>query len=361
MDILLGSQINHDLFNPPKEVKKISLNESDVKLLISNPIDIEPELIIDESKLLKKDPLCIKPKPTYFKVENNFSELITETNRQIARKNLGIETADNIKYNLMKDINLNDDFNSAINSVLNGRKLTSVTDALSVLFHTIFPIKYTDWKINIENNAIKNYIIETGTFQQVNLTDDLGIIHFTLIPGNKNDEIVKLLINGINIYEPNILEYDLNVKINDLTNNSILTNSVSKEYLIELETTSFKTQYSINAEINIIQQSYYFQETYDDYVKFDTYIPSTSNKTTSNISTFNLGSNKKWISVFSPKNITKVETATSTDGINWGTYFVTTGYFKDIVSYTPKNGSLQTYYRVTLNTKQSAYIKIRIS
>lgn len=361
MDVLLGSQINHDLFNIPKEINKVTLNKSDVKLLISNPITIEPELIVDESKLLKKDPLCIKPKPTYFKVDNNFSELITETNRQIARKNLGIETADKIKYIPTKDITLNDDFNSAINSVLNGKNLTSVTDALSIIFHTIFPIEYTDWKIDIKNTAIKKYTIETGTTQQVNLTDDLGIIHLNLIPGNKNDTVVKLLINGIDIYEPNRLDYDINVKIKDLTTNSILTDSVSKEYIIELETTSFKTQYSINAEINIIKQSYYFQEIYDEYIKFNTYIPTILNKSTSNISTFNLGSDKKWVSVFSPKNITKVETATSTDGINWGTYFITTGYFKDVVSYTPKNGSLQTYYRVTLNTKQSAYIKIRVS
>lgn len=365
MNVLLGSQTKNNLFHPPRKHEELKPYELSAQLLITSPVYTEPELEADDSKILKPslEPLCTKQITEYLQVNNNLSEFKSESSKRLARQNIGIPDAvDQIKYSLKNnDIALNSDYISAINNVLDGTSIKSVEDALSVILYSIFPITYTDWNMQIINTANQYYTIETGTKQTINLNETLGYIQIELSPGNKNDIPIKLLVDGKNILQSNILEYKLPIGISEVTDNSQIDSTVSKPIRIYLETDSgYQIDKTVTVGINITKQSYYFQNTYDEYVDIEN-IPTDLTKTTSNVCIFKLGSDKKWVSVFSPKNITKVETATSTDGINWGTYFITTGYFKTPVYYTPKNGSTQNYYRITLNTKQSAYIKIRVT
>lgn len=364
MDVLFSSQTSRNLLNAPKKKKEIQSNEISAQLLISSPVQHDPELVTDDSKLLKQrlEPLCTNYSPRYLRVDNYLSEFDTKAKQLFARLNIGItgqyEQINQLKYEVKnEDIYLNNDFVKAINIVLNGKKIQSVDDAISVILHHIFPITYIEWDLNISNNAIKTYTIEKGTKQK--LEKNVGTIYIRLVPGNKSNKITNLSVNNVNIYQDGIVNYTIQVNTTDLTDKLELDTSLFKNYSIKLITDdNVIIEKTVQVGINIVKQQYYFPGIYDIYNEND--LPEKV-KNTSNTCVFNLGSDKKWISVFAPINVTKVETATSVDGVNWGNFFITTGYYKIPVIYTPENGDSQLYYRITLDTKQSSYVKIKVT
>lgn len=347
-----------------------------------------------------------KKQDEYLKVDNFFSEYSSESDKLRARINLGIEglaywgniqgyvedqsdfveyiktnnqnltkilqtsvqqqikdASKQIKYNLENpDFNLNEDFNNAVESVLSGKTLSSIDDAIRVIMYKLFPITYRDYALTITDTASKSYTIEKGTTKNVNLNDNLGNIIITIIPGNKKDQLTSLKFDNSELLNQNELVYSIPIKVSDITQQTSLSNSVNRTFNITLSTDlPYSIQEDIQVSITINKQQYYFQETYDEYQSISTYVPSQQSKNTENTKTFNLYSNKKYLSVFAPKNINKVETATSTDGINWGGFSITTGYHKEQVNYTPSGGTTQTYYRITLDSKQSNHVKIRVT
>lgn len=295
----------------------------------------------------------------YIKTNNSGLTEVLQTSVQQQIK----EASKQIKYNLENpDFNLNEDFNNAVKSVLSGKTLNSIDDAIRVIMYKLFPITYTNYTLTITDTASKSYTIEKGTAKSVNLNDNLGNITITIIPGNKKDQLISLKFDNIELLNQNELVYSIPIKFSDLTQQTSLSDNVNKIFNITLNTDlPYSIQEDIQISITINKQQYYFQETYDEYQSISTYVPSQQSKNTDNTKTFNLYSNKKYLSVFAPKNITKVETATSIDGINWGGFSITTGYHKEKVNYTPNGGTTQTYYRITLDSKQSNHVKIRIT
>lgn len=265
-----------------------------------------------------------------------------------------------IQYSLKNsDLKLNSDFNNALNAVLGGNDIKSIDDAISILLHKMFPVTYTDWSVNISNTATKSYSIEKGTKQTITPSSELGTITINITPGNKGDTPVSLTVNGTNILQSGKNSYSISVKFSDLVNQTKIDTSYEKTYQIILTTTSKTIQKSTKASINVSTFQYYF---FDTGVNPVTNITSQAVKQTSNEYLFDMGDIEKFISIFSPKQVTTVEgkggeTANSLDTA-WRTlqeYTVSTTY------YTPTNGTSQKYYRITLNTPQARCLKIKVT
>lgn len=415
MQTLLSSQKKNTLFKAPKKHEQIQVIQNPAELLL--PVFKEPELETDPSKILTtiKKPLYVSQSPEYLDARNMLSEFDTPKEKEAVRKQLGLNTAEwgkisgeierqtdlvnylsqlitevnpdilnnkvnveiigekqaskQIKYLLQnEDIFLNTTFNNAVKQVLKGEQVRSIDDVLAVLLHAVFPITYKDWTIEIENTANPIYTIEYGTQKKLELDTIIGQLTIKLNPGNKNDNVTNLKIGQKDIYIPQQLEYNFDIKIGDIVNSNFIDSTVVKNFNIKL-TTDYPATIQANSQsaITIINKQYYFQETYDvSYYPELTEYRTTSSTiySESNIREFQLKNQEKWITVYSPKKPSNVETSASVDGINWTPFYTTTGY-KPIttVTYTPKgyNAKPQTYYRITLDTPQSAYVKVKIT
>ena len=269
------------------------------------------------------------------------------------------EASKQIQYIIKNsDLNLNSDFTNALTQVLGGREINSVDDAISVLLHKMFPIVYTDWDIQVTNAATVSYSIEKGTKKSITLSAELGTINISLRPGNKGDTLVSLTVNGTDILEQDKNEYSIKVKFSDLTSESNINSTKEKSYEIIATTTSKTIQKTVKASINITNVQYYF---FDSDVTQVTSIGSTAVKQTSNEYLYNLGDSEEFITIFSPKQPKSVEAKGGEDPNSLDTSWRTLqDYTTQTVSYTPTNGTVQTYYRITLKEPQSRCLKIKI-
>lgn len=339
----------------------------------------------------------------YLKVDNNLSELDTKEEQLAARLNLGIdglaqwgnvqgyledqkdlmdylrdkkvnielpnqtEAAKQLMYVIKNsDLKLNSSFNNALSNVLNGKEVQSIDDILNIILFVLFPITYTDWQLDVSCNAQTSYSIEKGTSKKLNLDSKLGDIVINLIKGNKKDNITSLKLNDEEILQENEIQYTIPVYVKDLTSNLQIAQSLSKTYKIVLQTDLPNTlEKNVFAKITINTYQNYFYEMYDVFPTENIYSPSENTGiTTSNTYQFNIGnSQEKYLSVISPKNITKVETAASTTGKDgsFTQFYTTDNFIKETVYYTPEGGTQQTYYRITLPDLQGMYVKIKVT
>ena len=326
------------------------------------------------------------PSPTgYFKIDNLFSEIWTESQRTIARKNLGIGDDISLKWgnikgdlskqqdliNLLKEsggqlnyspdklLDYNDDFVKCKNELFEG-EITNLQQAVDLILYKLFPVELTEWDI-LADSVKLTYTIEKGTKQALDPNTSVGIITVKLIPGNKGDVVEYLTINGD--------EYDFSVNIQipvfvkDITDRSETDTTIKKYYTIILKTTSgYTVRKQITASIEIKTTQYYYYNISDDSIfTITTFSPNSGyTKLNSNEYMFNCGESEKYVAVLSPKRINKVETTASSNVEVFPDYSIITGYNIKEVSYNI-NGILQTYYLVELIDPQCNYVKIKVS
>lgn len=327
----------------------------------------------------------------YFKVDNLFSEIWTEAQRAIARKNLGVsndvalkwgnikgdlrqqkdllnyldqflqkeiigeQVVQQIKYYPDQTYNYNEDFVKYKNELFEG-EINSLKDVIDLLMHKAFPVEFKNWDFTVNDITI-TYTIEKGTKQQLNPDQTIGVITVVPIPGNKEDVLEKITIDGV--------ERDsLSVSISDITNQTNTDKTIEKYYSVVLTTTlPFSLRKQVKASIKINVVSYYFYNITDTSIlENEIFIPvQNTKKLTSNEYLFNCGKDSKYISVTSPKKISKVETAAGLSQDSLTPYMNTSGYTQKQIKYTPVNGVTQTYYLIELTDPQSNYVKIRVS
>lgn len=334
-------------------------------------------------------------KTGYFKIDNLFSEIWTEAQRSLARQNLGISdtialkwgnikgtitqqkdlcdyvqnymqysnlSGDKIIYSPDKILDYNSDYVKCKND-LYIEEIKTIKEAVDLILYKLFPVAMSNWTIEANNISV-TYDIEKGTKQALNLTDLIGTITITLVPGIIEDSVKTITINNTE-YPNTQLSIKIPVVVGDVTTQSFIDSTVDKVYTITVTTNSgYKITKSVKASIKINTVQYYFFSSSDvslienNLTDFD----SSSNfiKSTSPEYVFNCGQAEKYIAVLSPKNITKVETAASLLPDVSSNYFITNGYNKKEVIYRVNN-ALQTYYLIELIDPQCNYIKIRVS
>ena len=222
----------------------------------------------------------------------------------------------------------------------------------------MFPVEYTDWKISA-NSISKTYPIEKGTKQNIPLNAILGTITISITPGNKGDNPISLTVNGVEILETNKTNYNIDVKFSDITTENNIDSSKEKSYTIILTTNSRTIQTVVTAKIIINNIQYYF---FDSGISKITDIRDTAIKQTSNEYLFDLGNSKQYLSIFSPKPVTRVDSKGGTDPDSLDSEWrKLSEYSNTQLSYTPTNGTPQTYYRIILDTPQSKSLKIKIT
>lgn len=340
----------------------------------------------------------------YFRLDELFSELDTEQKKLVARKNLGLslgmdsgswgsiegditdqedlpdyilevttnkvtadypdqaESSKKLKYIVKnKDLVLNDAYRNALEEVLYGNAVKSIDDAINLLFHVLFPVEYKNWILEVTNTATKTYDIEVGTSVSLNPNTLLGNIVINLHQGNKGDSIQSLQINGHEIYQSGVYEYTYPIYIKDITSQSSTTKSIKKQYTINMLTDSnVQDTQVIDVGIQVTTFRYYFYEMSDSLPTYTQYLPS-EHFSKSGTFLFQIGNQEKYLSVISPKRVTKVETAAGISIDTLTNFYVTDGWSQEQITYIPSGGSPQTYYRITLDTPQSLFVKIKVT
>ena len=318
-------------------------------------------------------------------IEDNINELeeevnqeleeITETCDVLNRSKVSIEienqqdASKQIKYELgNEDFILNSDFNSALTAVLGDRTVESVDDAIRILMYKLFPIVYRDFDISV-NEVKKTYTIEQGTSINVPSNTDIGTLQLTITEGNKGDTITSILVNNTQlVVNGQVTRNSIPIKASDITNQTNLNSTKTKNYTITLTTSSGYTKtITTTAQIQVNTFQKYFYETSDQALTGGTYTPTQNtiskqnNTNVYNECVFNLGTNIKYLTIISPRSINKLETAVGNNVDDVSSYYTSNGYEVSIVTYTPSGGTAQTYYRIKLKDPQSKYVKVKIT
>lgn len=271
------------------------------------------------------------------------------------------EASKQIQYHVKNpDLNLNSDFRNAISTVLGGSDINSIDDAISVIIHKLFPISYTNWELNISNTASKSYSIEKGTSVTLDPDYTLGTITITISPGNKGDVATSLTVDDSEILEDGKRSYSFNVKVSDITDETTITSGVSKTYTVKLSTSLPRTvQTTTSARISVSTYQYYFYDMGDQRILEIN--KETAENTTTNEYLFKIGEQEKYLSMFSPVNVTNLFTKAglTEDGLD-SEWRKVTGFVKEEVKYTPQNGTQQKYWLISLEDPQCNYVKVKL-
>jgi hypothetical protein len=150
--------------------------------------------------------------------------------------------------------------------------------------HKLFPIVYTDYTLNISNNASKSYNIETGTKVKLDPNEKIGSITVSYTPGNKNDVITSLTVSIGNEDSIELLPHmkncstTLDVTIGNITTFAEINSNKSNTYTFTLTTSSgFIVTKSVTVNIHVNKTSYYFFEAKDSsLLDIEQYIPTSN-------------------------------------------------------------------------------------
>lgn len=282
----------------------------------------------------------------------------------------GLEEFDNLNAYKLGCEGFAELFDSVLNS--EGREdasVSSINDVLKLLVNKVFPIEWKNWTLSSSGNInlIKTY--EKGTTLTLAGNTSVGTITIMAKPGNTGTA-ATLTANNQSIESKTEINIKIDVKVKDIVGGDFRTTTTevkNKTYEYALNDNGEITQGSNTASITPKHEQYYFY-IFDDSMITDNDIKYSDIdklgksvfETKESENTINVGTSDKYITILSPKKITRIDVGTSVDGSSF-TLYKYEKWNQTSIKYTPNNGTPVDYWRINFQIAYPNYLKIKLT